>query len=169
MMKTILTGVTALLLLLGSHQSGWGQNFSETFLKQVHDKSKVSIVTINGSMIEALKKGETNKELLAFLNELSFLQIITLPSNAKNFANWYCNKAMEQVKNYAQGEELLRIKDGNRQTLLVAFDKTAGNKAGEIVFINCEDNMLIIINIKGNISIGNLGKLSSLSNSIKKL
>lgn len=166
-MKRILIGVTALLMLLGSSQAVWGQNFSEKFLEQV-PKSIVSTVTVNSSMIELLKKRETNKDLLTFLSELSFLQIITVTSPFLS-ANDYCNKAMEQVKNYAQGEELLRIKDRQQRTLLVAFDKMDGNKAGEIIFINCDGDTLTIVNIKGTISIGNLGKLSSLSNSIKKL
>jgi hypothetical protein len=166
-MKRILIGMITLLLLLGSSVTGRGQCFSTKFLEEIQRKY-VSIATVNSSMIEVLKKGETNEELLAFLNELSFLQIITISTTFAMQTDEYCHRAMEQVRNCAQGEELLSIKDGQRQTLLMAFDKTAGNKAGEIVFINCDGNTLTIVNITGNISINNLGKLSSLSRSIKE-
>ena len=166
-MKRILIGMITLLLLLGSSVTGRGQCFSMEFLKQVPQKI-ISVATVSGSMIEALKKKETNAELLAFLNELSFLQIITISTTFAMQTDEYCRRAMEQVRNCAQGEELLSIKDGQRQTLLMAFNKTAGNKAGEIVFINCDGNTLTIVNITGNISINNLGKLSSLSRSIKE-
>jgi hypothetical protein len=176
-MKRILTVITGLLLLLGCSTAGWGQNFSTEFLKHV-PKKHASVATVNKSMIEALKKEETNKELLAFLSELSFLRIITIHATVykigkvtfvKDEVDSYCDTAVRQVREYAQGDELLNINDETQQSLLIAFHKTADNKAGEIVFIHCDDNMtLTIVNITGNISIGNLGKLSSLSQSIKK-
>jgi len=108
---------------------------------------------------------------------LSFLRVITINETyfqvGKVIAftadvNSYCDIAVGQVREYAQGEELLSINDEKQQTLLIAFDKTSDNKASEIVFINCDEKTLTIVNITGNISIGNLGKLSSLSHSIKK-
>ncbi|MDR0295423.1 MAG: DUF4252 domain-containing protein [Prevotellaceae bacterium] len=167
-MKKILTGIIALLLLLGSSKAGWGQNFSEKFLEHIPKKTAI-VATVNSSMIEALKKWEVDEELQAFLNELSFLRIITIPTSADINLDSYCIKVREQVKKHGQGEELLSINDKQRQTLLMIFDKTANNKAGEIVFINCDESVLVIINITGNISIGNLGQLSNLSKSFKKL
>jgi|GEM_PF-2395597 len=172
-MKRIFTGIIALLLLPAS--VGLGQNFSEKFLEHV-PKKIVSVATVNSSMIEALKKGETGEELLSFLNELSFLRIITVNKQTKRTininptpnANYYCDMVMSQVKQYAKGEELLSITDGQHQTLLIAFNKTADNKVGEIVFINCDEDTLTIVNITGNISISKLGNLNKLSKSIKK-
>jgi len=174
-MKRILTCIIT-LLLLGSGITGWGQNFSDKFLEQI-PKKIVSVATVNSSMIEALKKGETNEKLLSFLNELSFLRIITVDKQSKRVitinttpdANYYCDMAMTLARQYGKGEELLGITNGEHQTSLVVFNKTADNKAGEIVFINCDEDMLTIVNIMGNISIGNLGQLSKLSKSFKNL
>jgi len=174
-MKRKLTGLILLLLLLGNSMTGWGQNFSAQFLERV-PKKMVSVATVNSSMIETLKKGESHKELLSFLNELSFLRVITINTQTKRVvtigptldANYYCDMAITQARQYAQGEELLSSSDNLRQTFLFAFNKTADNKFGEILFINCDDDILTIVNLTGSISINKLGDLSKLSNSIKK-
>jgi len=163
-MKTILTGIMTLLLLLGSSSVSWSQNFSEKFLEGVPPKI-ASVATVNSSMIELLKQWEIDEDMLNFLNEFSFLRIITIPKSA----NSYCEKAKKLIKEYGKSEELLSINSGKQQTLLLVFNKKANNKAGEIVFINCDDDTLTIVNITGNISIDNLGKLNSLSKSIKNL
>ncbi len=163
-MKAIQISIFCLLFIVSNHANGYAQeeakSYSAKLLKvmnfDVDNNAVTSISTINSSMIDALKKKEKDTNLLAFLNELTFLRIISI----KNTAN-YCNEAIEIVKKMEKYEEILNLQEKQQHIIIAAIDKTAENKAKEIVLINCDTNSLTIVDLMGNISIGTLGDLSS--------
>jgi hypothetical protein len=147
--------------------TGNAQNFSTQFLTSA-GKKEMSVVTINSSMIESLKKNEKNNDLLAFLNELDFLRIISI-DDAKNAATCYSN-AVSSLKKSENYEELLSIEENGQKVIIAALGKLDKYKTKEIVLLSYQENRLTIVNITGNITISELGKLAeSIKKSIKKI
>jgi hypothetical protein len=152
-----------LLTLAGWCLTGKAQNFSTRFMENT-PSAVLSVVTVNASMIDAMKEKETDKELVAFLAELQFLRVITINKSTSVVAT-YCREALTLLKNTGGYQELVAIEKGDQQIRIVAFPGSEKNKAQEIVLISCVQNNLTLVDITGHISIDKLGNLSR---SIKK-
>ena len=167
-MKFLKTIFTALIVSIFCISTGTAQNFSTRFLKSA-DKKGMSIVSVNSSMIEALKKNEKDKDLLAFLNELTFLRVITI-DDAKNAATYYCTAVslLKKDENYEElfSTEVTQLFPSVEQKVIIAALGKADkqDKAPEIVLISyqkCQKNVsLTIVNITGNITISELDRLT---------
>ncbi len=138
------------------------QSYSARFMQKADMESEditASVATVNASMIDALKKKEKDTALLAFLNELHFLRVITVKTSTEQMQH-YWNKALEVLKQTGTYEELLNIQQQQQRVIIAAINKTNTNKAQEIVLISCDNKGLSIVDLLGNISIGTLGELS---------
>lgn len=163
-MKPLLHKLLFFIILLStvSYLPTAAQNFSTRFLENVNSNS-LSVVTVNASMIEAMKSQISDKKLLAFFDELDFLRVITVKKNRTD-AEIYYGASIAMIKNIKGFQSLVSSQDGiNRLEIMML--PTAQGKAKEIVLISYDTNNLTIVNITGNI---NIGKMSDLSSSLRK-
>jgi len=134
------------------------QNFSTEFLSSVNQRD-VSVVTVNQSMIESLRRRETNRDIQAFLSELNFLRIISA-DNPRNAVRLYEN-AVSALRENAGFEELLSMEEGRQRVKIVALTPE-NNRTPEIVMISYISNAsLTIVNITGDIDISDLSQLAT--------
>jgi hypothetical protein len=147
------------------------QNFSTELLNSVDQRrtsveflglvtrQNVSVVTVNSSMIESLRRREQNREVQAFLSELDFLRIMTV-DNPRNAAAFY-QTAISLIGKNADFEELLSMKEGRQRVVIVA-QAPENNRTSEIVMISYIHNAsLTIVNITGDIDISDLSQLAT--------
>jgi len=155
--------------------AGYAQNFSTELLTTVNQRD-VSVVTVNQSMIETLRRREQNREVQAFLNDLNFLRIIS-SDNPRNAVRLYEN-AVSALQNNPDFEELLSMEEGRQRVKILALNPQ-NNRTREIVMISYISNTtvgmggiglgvtvantasLTIVNITGDIDIGDLSQLAT--------
>jgi len=153
---------SAILLLTVSYLPTAAQNFSTRFLENVNSKS-LSVVTVNASMIEAMKSQITDTKLIKFFDELNFLRVITVKKNHTD-AEIYYGASIAMLKSRKDFQSLVSSQD-NMSRLHIMMLPAANGKAKEIVLISYDTNNLTIVNITGNI---NIGKMSDLSSALRK-
>ena len=147
------------------------QNFSTEFLNSINQRKvsveflglvtqrNISVTTINSSMIESLRRREQNKEVQAFLSELTFLRVMTV-DNPKNTVAFH-ETALSLLRKNKDFEELLSREEGKQQILIVALTPK-NNRTSEVVMIsNINNASLTIVNITGNIDISDLSQLAT--------
>ncbi len=159
----IIRGVLLCLMLIGSHTLAQAQRFSDKFM-EVAESKVTSMVTVNGEVINVLKKKEADPGLRAFLNELTFLCVITMEKDAKTISTYY-DMAQSLLKNGKGYESLLWLKEGDQQVLIAVLGRDERNKAKEIVMLSINGEQFTVVDLTGSITVD---KLSTLAASIKK-
>lgn len=144
-----------ILLLAVSYQPAAAQNFSTRFLETVNSDN-MSVVTVNASMIDAMKTQTDDKKLLAFFDELDFVRVITVTKDA--LIHYGVSLAM--LKNSEDFNSLVSSQDGINLLHIMALPAAQG-RAKEIVLVSYDIKTLTIVNITGNINIRSLGDLSA--------
>ena len=144
-----------ILLLAVSYQPAAAQNFSTRFLETVNSDN-MSVVTVNASMIDAMKTQTDDKKLLAFFDELDFVRVITVTKDA--LIHYGVSLAM--LKNSEDFNSLVSSQDGINLLHIMALPAAQG-RAKEIVLVSYDIKTLTIVNITGNINIRSLGDLST--------
>ena len=159
-MKPFLHKLLFLVILLSAvlYLPAAAQNFSTRFLDNVNSNS-LSVVTVNSSMIEAMKSQISDKKLLEFFDELNFLRVITVKNNRTD-AEIYYGASVAMIKKSKDLRSLVSSQEGIHRLQIMMLPAAQG-KAKEIVLINYDGNNLTIVNITGNINISNLSELSS--------
>ena len=148
----------ALILCLICIATANAQNFSTDYLNSVNQRG-LSVVTVNSSMIESLRRREQNREVQAFLSDLTFLRIMSV-DNPRNAAAFH-ETAVSLLAENENFEELLSMEEG-RQRVVIAALNPQNNRTSEIVMISYINNVsLTIVNITGNIDISDLSQLAT--------
>ena len=150
--------IIALIICIACISAANAQNYSTQLLETVNQRD-VSVVTINSSMIESLRRREANRDVQAFLSDLNFLRIMTV-DNPRNAAAFY-QTAISLVRENNDFEELLSMEEGRQRVVIVALTPE-NNRTPEIVMISHINNAsLTIVNITGNIGISDLSQLAT--------
>jgi hypothetical protein len=163
--------IIALIICIACISTAYAQNFSTEFLSSINQRRtspeffgivtqrNISVVTVNSSMIESLRRREQNREVQAFLSELDFLRIMTV-DNPRNAAAFHTT-ALTLLSEKTDFEELLSIEEGRQQVLIKALTPE-NNRTPEIVMISYIHNAsLTIVNITGNVDISDLSQLAT--------
>lgn len=153
------------------------QNFSTDFINSIKQRKvsveflglvtqrNISVVTVNSSMLESLRRREQNQKVQDFLSELTFLRIMTV-DNPQNVIAFH-ETALSLLSKNKDFEELLSKEEGRQQILIVALTPK-NNRTNEVVMIsNINDTSLTIVNITGNIDISDLSQFATITRNLR--